>query len=142
MGHDDGKQDIGLRQQIAQVAQRYEDITILVSEGRAEKLNSTEYQDLTDADCESLADLIAWSASLSTTVDVTYVAGGETELSSWICAHIISNTQSIRLMSEESIWERYLRCCGFNAYAAQVILADLDQHSAAENSSNTLLKLS
>ncbi|KAJ8604749.1 hypothetical protein MRB53_041654 [Persea americana] len=140
-GQDVGKQDIGLRQQIAQVAQRYQDITILVSEGRAEKLDSTEYQDLTVSDCESLADLMAWSASLSTTVDVTYVAGGETELSSWICGHIISNAQSIRLMSEESRWERYLRCCGFNAYAAQVFLADLDRHSAAENSSNTLLKL-
>jgi hypothetical protein len=119
----------GIRDIIATTAIRYERLLVLVSEG-----NSIPTEDgavprtLDQLDCEALTDLTVWSHSLDSDVQISYVPGGEQELASWLVAAFAQHgslDSSMRLLQDETMWERWLRVAGLNAYAAQAVLVQL-----------------
>jgi hypothetical protein len=119
----------GIRDTIASTAIRYERLLVLVSEG-----NSIPTEDgavprtLDRLDCEALVDLTTWAHSLDSDVQISYVPGGEQELASWLVAAFTQHGSvdgSMRLLQDETMWERWLRVAGLNAYAAQTVLVQL-----------------
>jgi len=119
----------GIRDTIASTAIRYERLFVLVSEG-----NSIPTEDgavprtLDRLDCEALVDLTTWAHSLDSDVQISYVPGGEQELASWLVAAFTQHGSidgSMRLLQDETMWERWLRVAGLNAYAAQMVLVQL-----------------
>lgn len=118
-----------IRDTIASTAIRYERLLVLVSEG-----NSTPTEEgavprtLDQLDCEALVDLTTWVHSVDSDVQISYVPGGEQELASWLAAAFIQHGSidgSMRLLQDETMWERWLRVAGLNAYAAQAVLVQL-----------------
>lgn len=126
-----------VRDRIAVIAPRYEELIVLVSEGKpGARDHGNVFQPLDDRDCEALTDLMADTALLETRVQVLYVAGGDEELAGWICGHIVHRrgvSGGARLLTEETMWERVLRVAGMNSFAAQTVLAGL-KHPANEMS--------
>lgn len=127
----------GIRDTIASTAIRYERLLVLVSEG-----NSISTKDgavprtLDQLDCEALVDLTTWAHSLDSDVQISYIPCGEQELASWLVAAFTQHGSiggSMHLLQDETMWERWLRVAGMNAYAAQAVLVqlkvpDLDLH--------------
>lgn len=118
---------VGVRERIAAVALRYEHLVVLVSEGTGAMVgDGAGLKALDQRDCDEVTDLTF--ALMDTTAEITYIAGGEAELVKWIAAafrrHSIAGPHS-RLLQEETMWERFLRRAGMNAYAAQVVMAEL-----------------
>ncbi|QIW99675.1 hypothetical protein AMS68_005193 [Peltaster fructicola] len=111
--------DVTFRARIAAIADRYGSLFVLVSEGS----RSGEPRSLQDQDCDAMADFIAWTSSFETCVTTLYIAGGEDELASCICSHVICAGTCVSLVPEESRWEHILRMLGLNAFAAQTIAA-------------------
>jgi hypothetical protein len=126
----------GIRDTIASTAIRFERLLVLVSEG-----NSISTKDgavprtLDQLDCEALVDLTTWTHSLDSDVQISCIPGGEQELASWLAAAFTQHGSiggSMRLLQDETMWERWLRVAGMNAYAAQAVLVQLkvpDFHS-------------
>ncbi|KAJ9644628.1 hypothetical protein H2199_003591 [Coniosporium tulheliwenetii] len=123
----------GLRERIAHVSERYERVLVLVSEDAgkpetaAEKRGAAaELRALDERDCEALASLAAFAAALSGDVSVLYVAGGEEKLARWTIGIMARfGVPGLELLQEETLWELFLRRAGLNAFAAQVVLAEL-----------------
>ncbi|KAK5115609.1 hypothetical protein LTR85_009780 [Meristemomyces frigidus] len=137
----------GIRERIAAVSDRYEQLVVLVSEGRQTVADCpAQAQALDGRDCDALSDLMGFTAQLDADVEVKYVPGGEDELVSWVAASISSHCVSsddTKLLPEETLWERFLRSAGMNAFAAQVILGKLKQpeaNSMAESESSSTLQ--
>jgi hypothetical protein len=127
----------GIRDTIASIAVRYERLLVLVSEGNSIPTEEGAVpRTLDQLDCEALVDLTTWAHSLDSDVQMSYVPGGEQELASWLVAAFTqhgSSDGSIRLLQDETMWERWLRVAGMNAYAAQAVLVqlkvpDVDSH--------------
>lgn len=127
----------GIRDSIASTAIRYERLLVLVSEGNSIPTEEGAVpRTLDQLDCDALVDLTTWTHSLDSDVQVSYVPCGEQELASWLVAAFTqhgSSDGSIRLLQDETMWERWLRVAGMNAYAAQAVLVqlkipDLDSH--------------
>jgi hypothetical protein len=119
-----------IRDTIVSTATHYERLIILVSEGdKIPTEEGTAVRLLDDLDCEALTDLATWSLSLDSDIQVHYLPGGEAELASWLAAifsHLGSSVnRGTRLLQEETMWERWLRIAGLNAYAAQAVLVQL-----------------
>lgn len=119
----------GIRDTIASTAVRYERLLVLVSEGNSIPTEEgTVPRTLDQLDCEALIDLTTWAHSVDSDVQISYVPGGEQELASWLAA---ASTQhgsidgNMRLLQDETMWERWLRVAGLNAYAAQAVLVHL-----------------
>lgn len=92
-------------------------------------------QPLAGRDCELLSELTAWVCSLNHSTSIIYVAGGEPELCAWIC-NLIKSVRlhaRFRLAEEESVWERWLRVAGLNAFAAQALLVGLKSSSSSSS---------
>jgi hypothetical protein len=119
----------GIRDVIASTAVHYERLVVLVSEGN--NMSTEEgvvVRTLDQLDCEALADLITWAHSLDADVQVSYVPGGEQELVGWLAAtfsHLGAANGKTQLLQDETMWERWLRIAGMNAYAAQAVLVQL-----------------
>jgi hypothetical protein len=119
----------GIRDVIASTAVHYERLVVLVSEGN--NMSTEEgvmVRTLDQLDCEALADLITWAHSLDADVQVSYVPGGEQELVGWLAAtfsHLGAANGKTQLLQDETMWERWLRVAGMNAYAAQAVLVQL-----------------
>ncbi|EMC91710.1 hypothetical protein BAUCODRAFT_126707 [Baudoinia panamericana UAMH 10762] len=117
----------GVRERIAVIALRYERVIVIVSEGCEDLVHS---QCLDDRACSALAEFISYSSYLS--VEAMYLPGGEKELVSWV-ASVISihavdmaqDGQGVGLLQDETLWERFLRTAGMNAFAAQIVLSRL-----------------
>ena len=125
-------------------------LVVLVSEGRQSTDGHTApVQILDERDCDALSGLMGFAAQLDADVDVMYVPGGEDELVKWIAATILHHcipVDDMRLLQEETLWERFLRVAGLNAFAAQVVLMKFkppDNALESESSStlNSSLKL-
>lgn len=127
----------GLRDRIASTAPRYERLTVLVSEGSSIPTEESKtIRPLDQLDCKALADLTAWTVSLEIDVQILYIPGGEMELAHWLAAtisHCGITDGSVQLLPDETMWERWLRKAGLNAFAAQAILGQLKsvEYSAA-----------
>lgn len=119
----------GIRENIATTAIRYGRLLVLVSEGNnVATEEGAMARTLDQLDCEALVDLTNWVHTLDSDVQVSYVAGGEQELAGWLAAaftHHGSKDGGVRLLQDETMWERWLRVAGLNAYAAQQVLVQL-----------------
>lgn len=119
----------GIRDTIASTAVRYERLLVLVSEGNSMPTEEGAVpRTLDQLDCEALVDLTTWAHSLDSDVQLSYVPGGEQELSGWLVAAFTQHGNidgSMRLLQDETMWERWLRVAGMNAYAAQAVLVQL-----------------
>lgn len=121
-----------IKERIQRTAPRYEALFVLVSEGRLGKQNS-EYDsfiesDIGPADSKSISELTAFCSSLNAEVSVIYIDGGEEELVSWTISMMVRygvSDPGIKLLQDETTWEVFLRRAGMNAFAAQVVLAEL-----------------
>jgi hypothetical protein len=119
----------GIRDVIASTAIHYERLVVLVSEGNNMSIEEgTVVRTLDQLDCDALADLITWAHSLDSDIQVSYVPGGEQELVGWLAAtfsHLGCANGKTQLLQDETMWERWLRVAGMNAYAAQAVLVQL-----------------
>jgi hypothetical protein len=129
----------GLRDVIASTAILYERLVVLVSEGNNMGMEEgAVVRTLDQLDCDALADLTTWAQSLDSDIQVSYVPGGEQELAGWLAAtfsHLGAANGKTPLLQDETMWERWLRVAGMNAYAAQAVLVQLklpddDLHNA------------
>jgi len=134
----------GIRERIAAVSQRYKRLVVLVGEGKQNAAGGhAQAQPLDERDCDALSELMAFVAVLEAEVRVQYVPGGQDEMVKWIAAavsqHCVSG-EDIKLLPEETLWERFLRTAGMNAFAAQTTLGKLKQPDAIPHdaSSSTL----
>jgi hypothetical protein len=107
---------------------------------------------LDNHDCAALSDLTAWTItalSPGPEIQVLYIPGGDPEAANWLAAAISHNyhrgglgaaidaavgaahnndhddDDEFCLMRDETMWERWLRAAGLNAFAAQVVLRGL-----------------
>jgi len=106
---------------------------------------------LDNLDCTALADLTAWTTTTflsAPEVQILYIPGGDSEAANWLAsaishhhhqeilgAHMTTTTPAngnnnknddeFRFMPDETMWERWLRAAGLNAFAAQVVLRRL-----------------
>ncbi|KAK1821229.1 hypothetical protein LTR12_004286 [Friedmanniomyces endolithicus] len=122
----------GVRERIAAVSVRYERLIVLVLHTQPlDGLSGSLAHSLAERDCEALCDLMAFSASLETDVEVLVVAGREEDVAKWIAAAIAQQSTAVdddtQLLPDETLWERFLRAAGLNAFAAQVTLSRLKQ---------------
>lgn len=135
------KSYFGVWEHAAAVSLQYEKVIILVSEGlTATRERESHVQPLDVRDCDALSDLAKFATSLQGIVEVKYVPGGEEELGDWIAALVSQNTitdDSLKLLQEETVWERFLRAGGMNPYAAQAVLAKLKQPTNVVQSSDS-----
>jgi hypothetical protein len=119
----------GIRDVIASTAIHYERLVVLVSEGNNMSMEEgTVARTLDQLDCDALTDLTTWAHSLDADVQVSYVPGGEQEVVGWLaatCSHLGSVNGKTQLLQDETMWERWLRVAGMNAYAAQAVLVQL-----------------
>lgn len=117
---------VGVRDQVAQVAPRYERLIILLSEGsRCTEEAQVSIRTLDERDSTAITDLIGFFSRLDTEVQVCYIPGGEDELVEWIAAAVTRYAPGIEgfsLLEDETVWERFLRKAGMNVFAAQVVL--------------------
>ena len=115
----------GIRERISDVSLRYETLIVLVSDGRQDLS-----QALDERDCDALAEFMAFAANLDADVQVQLVVGGEDMLVRWLAAtvsrHVLPQDQAETLLPDETVWERFLRAAGMNAFAAQAVLNHLD----------------
>ncbi|KAK6430420.1 hypothetical protein LTR95_013427 [Oleoguttula sp. CCFEE 5521] len=119
----------GVRERITAVATHFERLLVSVSEGNN---SETALGDLDDRDGDALSDLIGFTSSIDCDVQVTYIPGGESDLTGWTAAAIASygvTDGSITLLQDETLWERFLRKAGLNAFAAQAILGQLKRNT-------------
>ena len=136
-----------VKDRIQAVASRYERLIVLVSEGsvaaptprisglRVSTLDpgviaEHSIHQLDERDALAFADLAAFAASLEDEVVVSYIPGGQETLARWIVglmARFAAPQERCQLLRDETLWERFLRAAGMNAYAAQVVLAELKE---------------
>ncbi|KAI0539305.1 hypothetical protein GGR58DRAFT_524844 [Xylaria digitata] len=114
-------------ERIASVALRYERLIVLVSEG---SVVDETVRDFTPSEGTAYAEFVMFVASLNSNIEVFYVGGGEVTLARWLVYCIVRYTPEAAeiqeyLIQDETMWEVFLRRAGFNAYAAQAILACL-----------------
>lgn len=119
------KGNAAIRERLSSVSLRYERLIVLVSEGN--RLDET-VRDLSFSECEAYADFSAFVSGLNTNGQTYYIGGGDDTLVKWLVSFIVRHTHEAAeiqnmLISEESLWELFLRRAGMNAYAAQAIPA-------------------
>ncbi|KAK3715005.1 structural constituent of nuclear pore [Vermiconidia calcicola] len=118
----------GVHEQIFTTSSRYEHLVVLASEARQPSCaGASATGALDERDTEALAGLMGFVATLDTDVEVRYVAGGDIELANWVAACISRWTinSDLKLLQDETLWERFLRRAGMNPMAAQAVLAKL-----------------
>ena len=124
----------GIRERIALISRRYERCIVLVNEGKQDELLPVRALD--ERDTAALNDFIGFVSSLQSSVEVSYVAGGDTDLAKWvagsICRHCRADEVEGKLLHDETMWERLLRAAGTDPVLAQVILAKLKRPEIIE----------
>jgi len=130
----------GIKERLIDLSVRYERLIILVAESSS---TSDVARDLDDNDCFALSEMMGFAAALDAGVQVIYVPGGNKELATWTVYCIAQfrfdfaesigqrgGQQEPRLIEDETLWEQFLRRAGLNAFAAQVVLAELREPDA------------
>ena len=131
-----------IRDRIRIVSKKYERLFIAVSQDQTSPAPNTKSDRSNDSvpqlgehDAKALSDFAAFCRNTlkDNEINVTFLSGGKSELADWIVkmmatqdnrtANLEDNTV---LRSEESPGETFLRNEGANAYAAQVILLELE----------------
>jgi hypothetical protein len=127
-----------VRERVARVAPRYEKLLILISEDHIRDYSGDESgnaeSQIVDSDYKAVVDFIGFCSSLKQDTQALLVVGKEDQLAKWIVAMMVKYgvaDPEVKLIPEETLWEIFLRRAGFNAFAAQAILAKLkDQRTA------------
>ncbi|KAL8825383.1 MAG: hypothetical protein Q9191_004451 [Dirinaria sp. TL-2023a] len=121
-----------IRERIERIAMRYERLVVLVSSNSMEELQSDTFSPvvriLDEKDCEALVDFNAFCLGIHEEIQVIFTAGDAETLAKWIVGLMIKHGYAngqMKLLQEETLWEIFLRRAGFNAFAAQAILAEL-----------------
>ena len=120
-----------MRERLSALAQRYDRLIVLISQGSIVVSHHTPSSGPTgEVEQRALQQLRLFTTSLKgSTVRVEYIAGGEIALAQTIvremAAHADGKWQG-ELAEQESLAELELRHAGLNAYAALVVLAELN----------------
>lgn len=119
-----------IRERVLRTNPRYERVLILVSENRHDGAGQ-----LDNSDSTALIEFTAFCSNLiESEVHVTFLAGGEEELATWIVAmmirYAVAEHEEVKLIQDETLWEIWLRRAGMNAFAAQAVLGKV---KAGEN---------
>ncbi len=132
---------VGVQHRVAAVSKRYDRLIVFVNEGFPPSLDTTTpgvnfIRELDERDITALADLMGLSEIVRCQVEVIYVPGGEGEVAPWLLATLSRQVQpdARGLIHDETTWERVFRKAGFNAFAAQRILATLKKPEALTSS--------
>lgn len=124
-----GQKDfLSVYDRVSSIALRYRRVIVLVSEGSQPNNNSNIATELDERDTHAFNDLSTLYAEYDADIEAIYVPGGDPQLANWLVAFIsrhCSSQTDTPLLSEETTWERFLRKAGFNAFAAQALLAAL-----------------
>lgn len=128
-----------VRERIGRTATRYERLVILVSRSSLmSNDDDSSLESLDESDCEALTSLIAFlnHIPILSESEMILVDGNISALAAWIASLMVkySSEDTVTLLQEETQWEVFLRQAGMNAFAAQVILADM---KAAEDNDNS-----
>lgn len=100
------------RQRVVDVALLYERLFVLV------------IGTVRSSDSETIAGFMSFSAALQLKVYVRLVPEESGVAARWVVALMVREGSPVRLLDEETLWERFLRRAGFNAFAAQVVLRE------------------
>ncbi|KAL1303531.1 hypothetical protein AAFC00_006905 [Neodothiora populina] len=119
----------GVLERIAELADRYERLFVLVSNGQSSNCTGDQQSHcLDERDCLGLASLYSSVARLNADVRILFVPDGEDALADWTVncmAKYSAHEQANLLVQEETLWEVILRKAGLNTFAGQSILSKL-----------------
>ena len=120
-----------IRENILRSATRYERLVVLVSEDRSMDTMGIS-PEVGVSDCRAIAEFIDFCATIQQDTQSFFVAEGEEQLAQWIVAMMVkygATDSELKLLQDETSWEVFLRRAGMNAFAAQIILAELQAPS-------------
>jgi hypothetical protein len=113
------------KERLEKISVRYERLIILVSEARTDE----QTNGLDESDTLALAEAIGFCSSLEASVMIYFICGGDETLAKWLVAIMVQygslGGPGVQLLEDETLWELFLRRAGMNAYAAQVVIAEL-----------------
>lgn len=134
--------EITFQTELAQCIAKFPHLIVLISASAAPS-STAPHADAAapDArDCDAIAALHGFAASLRGQITIAYVPGGEADLARWIAGAMAAYGRTSEelvagwkredpsdevLKEEEGTWELFLRKAGLNEFAAQVVLARL-----------------
>lgn len=121
-----------IQERIRWTAQKYEGLIIIVDVGShlSESGRSHPVGNFDSSAFEAVTHFTAFCSSLEDATLVMLSSGGVEELSNLIVDLMIKHSVPYApcgFVQDESSWEIFLRAAGLNAFAAQVILNELDQ---------------
>ncbi|KAL8665911.1 MAG: hypothetical protein Q9202_001847 [Teloschistes flavicans] len=128
-----------IRERLQQVAARYERVIVVVDR-TASPIDSDAplTGHLDESDCEALTSLTAFLNHLPSLSEseLLLIDGDTFVLATWIVSLMIkySSDTGVKLLQEETQWEVFLRQVGMNAFAAQVVLAEMKAMQEREGS--------
>lgn len=127
-----------VQERLQHLAMRYERLIVLVhkeddiSSGTLDGV-ATGSGDLDLNDCEAFASFSSFFGALSCDIEAQslFVNSKSSDLAEWIVSLMlkygVSSESPVKLLQEETQWEVFLRQVGMNAFAAQVVLAEIKQ---------------
>ncbi|KFY48799.1 hypothetical protein V495_01003 [Pseudogymnoascus sp. VKM F-4514 (FW-929)] len=117
------KEQSEIKSKVEAVCMRYERLLVFISEV---SLDESSAATLNGQDCMAMAEFMGFCASLPCTVNVSFVPGGHEMLANWVVAGMVQyGVGGNNLLEDETRWEVFLRHCGMNSYAAQVVATAL-----------------
>jgi hypothetical protein len=149
----------GIRERLVNLSGRYERLIVLAGEGAAK---GNVGREMDERDCEALSEFVGFAAGLAADVQVLFVPGGEEDLVKWVVGCLVRySLTSVRgervvLLQDETLvsscpftykrlvpmnfgqWEQLLRRIGLNAFAAQLVLAELKDTTDANFSTQNI----
>ncbi|KAL9580556.1 MAG: hypothetical protein Q9212_004421 [Teloschistes hypoglaucus] len=118
-----------IRERLQQVAARYERVIVVVDRTASTDNGAPFIGYLDESDCEALTSLTAFFNHLPglSESELLLVDGDTSVLATWIVSLMAkySSEAAVKLLQDETQWEVFLRQLGMNAFAAQVVLAEL-----------------
>ncbi|GAB7338572.1 hypothetical protein MBLNU457_5315t1 [Dothideomycetes sp. NU457] len=112
---------------LTRLSSRYERLVLLVSES----ITMSGPSSLDNTSLSALNDLSNFVSACEADIRVVCVPGGEKELTHWIVATMARFAgHGISLLPEETVWERWLRHAGMDAFSAQAVLGELKDHDS------------
>lgn len=120
---------------IEKASLRYGRVVVLIG---GEGGSDDSLRDLPSCDLAAIQDLQGFSSGLDCHIQVQYVGGGDKTIAAWVasclCRYSIDQPEIFTGLSEmETLWELFLRRAGFNAFAAQAVLAQLKPPSVLQS---------
>ncbi|KAH6676335.1 hypothetical protein B0J14DRAFT_536700 [Halenospora varia] len=117
------KTKVAIRDRLEKVSLRYNKLIVLITEGKKDETTDG----LAQSDCLALAEFSGFVSGLPAIVIVQFVAGGEETLAKWLAATVMQyrTVEEMKLLTEETHWELFLRRAGMNAFAAQAVIVEL-----------------